>query len=104
LEESITAYLTGAPGFFERRHPYDFFDPALRWSELTGFEQENLTVVGWDAPSWNLRGETPFDEFPEPTKDWFDLSDRQKRSATQLGMDRRDWKKWKLAAQPPDAD
>lgn len=104
LEESITAYLTGAPGFFERRHPYDFFDSALRWSELTGVEQENLTVLGWDASSWNLRGETPFDEFPESTQGWFDLSDRQKRSATQLGMDRRDWKKWKLAAQPPDAD
>lgn len=99
LKESLTAYLRGAPGFFERRHPYDFFDPSLRWGELSGHEQENLKVLGWDNTSWNLRGETPFEDFPDPTKDWFSLTDKQKRAATQLGMDRRDWSKWNLAAE-----
>jgi outer membrane protein OmpA-like peptidoglycan-associated protein len=111
LEESILAYLTMAPGFFERRQPYEFFDPTLLWNDLSGYEQENLKILGWTRDTWDRRGVTPYEEFPDPCYSdpsmagsgpikFNSLSDEERIAAVRLGLDRRDWGKWKDAAQP----
>lgn len=109
--ESVLAYLTMAPGFFERRLSYEFFDPSLLWNDLSGYEQENLKLLGWTRDTWDRRGVTPYEEFPDacysdptmagsgPIK-FNSLSEEERIAAVRLGLDRRDWGKWKDAAQP----
>jgi hypothetical protein len=99
LEETVHAYLVRAPGFFESRHPFEFYHPDLRWADLTGRERRLLGVIGWERASWDRRGLTPFDQFPETVrKAWHELSDDETDAAVKLGLDRRDWGRWSLAA------
>ena len=99
LEETVHAYLVRAPGFFESRHPFEFYHPDLRWADLTGRERELLGVLGWERASWDRRGLTPFAGFPATIqKEWHELTDEETDAAVRLGLDRRDWIRWALAA------
>lgn len=112
-EENIMAYLTRAPGFFERRVVYEYFEPGLLWSALSSHEQACMTTFGWTPASWDARSRTPFEEFPDPVYSdpaqansaiakFLNLSPRQKWAAAQLGLTRHDWAEWRNAARPDD--
>gem|GEM_PF-7056882 len=104
LEESIAAYLSRAPGFFQRRIVLEYFDPEhpLLWNSMSHFEHVNLEDFGWDMHSWDRRSLTPFSEFPEPTRKklplLMDSNPEAYMAAVRLGMDREDWKLWKNIA------
>jgi len=103
-EETIRAYLVRAPGFFERRLVYEFYNPTLRWNDLTSRERMNLRMLGWNETTWDRRGEngvTYEEDFPESARtSWFALSTKEKHAALRLGMNRDDWStdKWKASA------
>ncbi len=110
-EENIVAYLSRAPGFFERSAVYEYFEPDLMWRDLTSNERVHMATFGWTQISWDDRSRTPFREFPDPVysdptqansglEKFLSLSPAQKRAAARLGIQRHDWSEWKLAAQP----
>ena len=109
-EETIQAYLARAPGFFDSRLPYEFYDPALQWNDLTSRERISLKTLGWNEADWDRRSEENFtyeDHFPPSArKSWFDLSSEERHAVIQLGMDRDDWKteEWKASATREEAD
>ena len=110
-EENIVAYLSRAPGFFERRAVYEYFEPDLLWDDLTSAEKVHMATFGWTQASWNDRPRTPLSEFPDAVysdatqansshEKFLGLSPAQKLAAARLGIQRHDWSEWKLAAQP----
>lgn len=110
-EENIVAYLSRAPGFFERRAVYEYFEPDLLWDDLTHAERVHMAAFGWTQEAWDDRPRTPFSEFPDavysdPTQanssveQFLSLSPEQKLAAARLGIQRHDWSQWENAAQP----
>ncbi|SEA13881.1 hypothetical protein [Rubrimonas cliftonensis] len=86
-EDQVVSYLVRAPGFFERR----LLDELLRcnWNSLSGFEQAQLTAVGWEMATWDRRAP---EDFPAPTKkDYSRLEAAEKIAAVKLGFTQLDW-------------
>ena len=108
-EENIVAYLSRAPGFFERRAVHEFFEPDLLWVQLSRAEQVHMSIFGWTQETWDDRSRTPFREFPHAVysnpkransslQKFQDLTPVQKLAAARLGIQRHDWGMWKNAA------
>lgn len=86
--DTIIAFLTRAPGFFERMSWYDVVRVGMTWNHLTQDTQEALYIIGWTDPDlWDRRHSLLADEWPEATRTrWVDLQPVVQVAAIALGI------------------
>jgi hypothetical protein len=103
-KDTLLAYFSRAPGFFERRSVSELLSAETHWNDLLSDEQGRLQILGWDANNahkhkrqmpqyWDDKHNMPLKEFPaSTTKSWHDLDAGQQIAARALGIRQYDWK------------
>jgi len=64
--ETVLVYLSGAPGFFERKSPDTLVKTA--WANLEYWEKLKLEILGWNQEIWDIKDELEYSELPNSVK------------------------------------
>jgi hypothetical protein len=83
--ETLMVYLTGAPGFFERKSPDTLVKTA--WTNLEYGEAKKLEVLGWDQETWDIKDQLEYSQLPSSTRKNMDsLNQAEYIAALHLGF------------------
>ncbi|MCK4413982.1 MAG: hypothetical protein KAY32_10585 [Candidatus Eisenbacteria sp.] len=91
-EDTVLAYVSNAPGFFERRPFSELLSSRTQWNDLTFQEQAKLQDLGFSAKSWNEKHTKTIDQFPKSARTkYHKLEAQQKIAAIHLGFNSTTW-------------
>jgi LysM repeat protein len=83
--ETLLVYLTGAPGFFERRSCDALVKTA--WTNLTYPEMRGLEILGWNQEIWDIKDQLEYNKLPNSARKSIDaLSPAEGIAALHLGF------------------
>jgi hypothetical protein len=83
--ETLLVYLTGAPGFFERRSCDALVKTA--WTNLTYLEIRRLEILGWNQEIWDIKDQLEYNKLPNSVRTNIDaLSPAERIAALHLGF------------------
>ncbi len=83
--ETLLVFLTGAPGFFERKS----CDTLVKtyWKNLTYQEKGKLELLGWKPDMWDIKDRVPPAMLPDTVRNLFEaMSYEQQIAAMHLGF------------------
>jgi hypothetical protein len=91
--ETVMVYLSGAPGFFERKSPDTLVKTA--WTNLEYWETQKLQILGWTQENWDIKDQLEYGQFPKSVKTDLDsLSPAEYIAGLHLGFQRRKAATW----------
>lgn len=83
--ETVYVYLSGAPGFFERKSPQKLVKTP--WTNLEHWETRCLEALGWNQEAWDTKDQLPYSQYPNSLKtDVGSLNPAEYRAAIHLGF------------------
>lgn len=91
-QETLLAYFSRAPGFFERRSLSNLLAPSTQWSDLDGDERAHLTTLGWNAELWDQKHLLPLSRYPDSARaNPHDLPAAERIAIVHLGFSFDQW-------------
>ncbi|MBN1759474.1 MAG: OmpA family protein [Chitinispirillaceae bacterium] len=91
-EDTVLAFVSQAPGFFERRPHSELLAKTTKWNDLSIKERSRLEDLGFDMQFWDDKHNRSISEFPSAaTKSYFDLNATEQVAIVHLGFNATTW-------------
>jgi len=90
--DTVMAFVSNAPGFFDRRPLSDLLSRNTQWNDLTYREQLKLEGLGFSMDFWDDKHTHSLRDYPESArKQYHELAPREQVAVVHLGFNSTTW-------------
>ena len=91
-EDTVMAFVSSAPGFFERRSHKELLAKTTKWNDLSYAEQNKLEQLGFTMDFWDDKHNHPIKDFPAAaSKKYNELNATEQVAIVYLGFNSTTW-------------